>query len=576
LAITGAASPAVVLSAAIRTGIGAGSAGRLATTAMVYSLHQSRGGKTMSLRSTRRLLLAGIAAAGFVSPGAEVQAQTKVLDVVPSADLPNIDPVFASVVITRIFGMMVYEELFAWDKNLQPKPEMVQSWSNSPDQLTWRFTLRDDLRFHQGMPVTSADVIASLKRWMQKDIVGQKLAAAVTDADAVDDKTFELKLKHPVPYTLFALGSAIGQVPFIMPAKDLAALDPGKPLTTEGGSGPFRYNPSASVSGDKVVFDRNTDYVPRQEPPDGLSGGRVVKVDRVVWHNIPDAATAAAALQRGEVDLIEQPSLDLVPQLAKDPAVRLRKLTDMANQVLLRPNALQPPFSDPRARLALAYLTDQSDVLAAGFGDPQWWHQCNAYFICGGPYGSEAGTGDFQKPNIAKAKQLLADACYHGERIVFTTTHTYQWIGQMSEVVAQELKQAGVNVDLQYLDWVNVAGRLLNKDTSDKGGWNLFLTGASGPTMQSPLTNIGTAMTCDGKNWIGWPCDQTAEKLRQDFVEAAGIDAQKAAAVRLQERLAEVHPYRVLGQYDQPVAMRADLSGFLSAPVIVYWNIEKK
>jgi peptide/nickel transport system substrate-binding protein len=94
--------------------------------------------------------------------------------------------------------------------------------------------------------------------------------------------------------------------------------------------------------------------------------------------------------------------------------------------------------------------------------------------------------------------------------------------------------------------------------------------------MHSPLTHIGTAMTCDGKNWVGRPCDQTAEKLRQDFLEAAGIDAQRAAVVRLQERLAEVHPYRVLGQYDQPVAMRADLSGYLSVPVIVYWNIEKK
>jgi len=299
-------------------------------------------------------------------------------------------------------------------------------------------------------------------------------------------------------------------------------------------------------------------------------------VDRVVWHIIPDAATAAAALQNGEVDLIEQPSLDLVPQLAKDPGVRVRKLTDMANQVLLRPNSLQPPFNDPRARLALAYITNQADVMAAGFGDPQWWHNCSAYFICGGPYGSEVGTAGFRQPDIAKAKQLLAEAGYHGEKIVFVSTHTYQWIGQMSEVVGQELKQAGVNVDVQYLDWVNVTGRLLNKSAPDKGGWNLFLTGASGPTMHSPLTNIGTAMTCDEKNWIGWPCDQTAENLRQDFLDASGADAQKAAATKLQERLADVQPYRVLGQYDQPVAMRAALSGFLMSPVIVYWNIEKK
>jgi peptide/nickel transport system substrate-binding protein len=139
----------------------------------------------------------------------------------------------------------------------------------------------------------------------------------------------------------------------------------------------------------------------------------------------------------------------------------------------------------------------------------------------------------------------------------------------MSEVVAQELRAAGMNVDLQFLDWVNVTGRLLNKDTPEKGGWSLFLTGASGPTMHSPLTNIGTAMTCDGKNWIGWPCDESAEKLRAAFLKVDGLQAQKAAAVTLQERLAEVQPYRVLGQYDhQPVAMRGNLTGFLMSPVI--------
>ncbi len=247
------------------------------------------------------------------------------------------------------------------------------------------------------------------------------------------------------------------------------------------------------------------------------------------------------------------------PSLRKNPAVRVQKLIGMANQVLLRPNALQPPFNDPRARLALAYLTNQNDILAAGFGDPKWWHTCNAYFVCNGPYASDAGTAGFAKPDIATAKQLLAEAGYHGEKLVFITTHDYQWIGQMSEVVAQELKQAGVNVDLRYLAWVNVAGRLRDKGAPDQGGWNLFLTGASGPTMFSPLTNIGTAMTCDQQNWIGWPCDPTAETLRQAFLQANGLSDQKAAAAKLQQRLAQVQPYRVLGEYDQPVAMRAAL-----------------
>ena len=306
------------------------------------------------------------------------RADSKVLRVVPHADLTQLDPVFASIVITREYGLMIYEELFAWDSKLQPKPQMVESWNTSPDGLTWRFTLRDGLKFHDGQAVTTADVVASLKRWMGRDLVGAKVAAVLASIDPVDAKTFELKLKKPYANMLFALGSGIGQIPVIMRARDLDG-DPAKPVTTSIGSGPFRFNREARVSGALTVFDRNPDYVPRAEPADGLSGGRQAKVDRVEWRVIPDAATAAAALQNGEVDIWEQPALDLVPLLSQKPGVRLQRLTELSNQTMLRPNSLYPPFNNPKARLALAYIVNQGDVMAAGFGDEHFWRRCNAY-----------------------------------------------------------------------------------------------------------------------------------------------------------------------------------------------------
>jgi peptide/nickel transport system substrate-binding protein len=204
-------------------------------------------------------------------------------------------------VITREYGLMIYEELFAWDSKLQPKPQMVESWTTSPDGLTWRFTLRDGLKFHDGQAVTIADVVPSLKRWMSRDLVGAKVLAVLASIDPVDAKTFELRLKTPYPSMLFSLGSGIGQIPIIMRAKDLEG-DPTKPITTSIGSGQFRFNKEARVSGALTVFDRNPDYMPRAEPPDGLTGGRLAKVDRVEWRVIPDAATAVATLQNGEVD----------------------------------------------------------------------------------------------------------------------------------------------------------------------------------------------------------------------------------------------------------------------------------
>ena len=507
------------------------------------------------------------------------QAQTavspppsRVLRVVPSADLTQLDPGFASIVITRIYGLMVYETLFAWDSKLQPKPQMVREWSTSPDGLVWRFILRSGLKFHDGQRVTTADVIPSLQRWMLRDVVGQKLAASVTGIDAVDPDTFEIKLSKPYPAMLFSLGSGIGQVPIVMRAQDLAG-DPTKPITTAIGSGPFRFNKELRVSGALSVFDRNPDYIPRDEPADGLAGGRRVKVDRVEWRVIPDASTAVAALQTGEVDMIEQPALELLPLLRRNPNIRVQKLTDLSNQTMLRPNALYPPFNDPRARLALAYIVDQADIMAAGFGEPENWATCRSYFICGGPYGTPAGT-EAIKPNLERAKALMKEAGYNGETLVFPSTHELAWIGQMAEVVADEMKRAGINVEIAWGDWGTTSGRQSNRAAPDKGGWNLFATGASGPTMHSPLTNIGTNMACNGRNFSGWPCDEQAETLRQAFLDANDA-GRPAALAALHEYLAKVQPYIVMGQYQQPVALRGTVTGFLESPVIVYWNLDK-
>jgi len=520
----------------------------------------------------RRWLLACWLIVAAPSVALAQQAPMKVLRVAPSADLAQLDPVFASIVITRIYGLMVYETLFAWDGHLQPKPQMVSTWSTASDGLSWRFTLRPGLKFHDGQRVTTADVIPSLKRWMDRDVVGQKLGSLVTAMDAIDPDTFEIKLSKPYPEMLFSLGSGIGEVPVIMRAADLGG-DPAKPITTAIGSGPFKFNKDLTVSGALVVFDRNPDYVPRDEPADGLAGGRRVKVDRVEWHVMPDPSMAAAALQAGEVDLIEQPALELLPVLRRNKDIAIRKQTDLSNQTMLRPNSLFPPFDNPKARLALAYLVNQPDIMAAGFGDKQNWSECRSYFICGGPYGTVAGTQDLH-PDLAKAKALLAEAGYKGEKLVFPSTHEIAWIGQMAQVVADEMQQAGMNVEIAWGDWGTTATRQSNKGAPDKGGWNLFATGASGPTMHSPLTNIGTNMACNGKNFPGWPCDEEAERLRQAFLDAD--DAHRQAALEaLHRHLAEVQPYIVMGQYQQPVAMRTNISGWVESPVIVYWNLDK-
>ncbi len=500
------------------------------------------------------------------------QARERILRVVPSADLAVLDPMYSAVIITRLYSLMVYETLFSWDSKLQPQPQMVERWSVAPDQLSWTFALRPGLRFHDGSPVTPVDVAASLRRWMTRDVLGQKLATYVAGIDPVDATVFHIRLTRPAAFLPWALGSAVGQIPAIMRAADLAG-DPSRPVSTAIGSGPFRFDHASRVSGSRAVFLRNADYQPRAEPPDGLAGGRVVKVDRVEWHVMPDASTAVSALQAGEVDLVEAPLLDLLPALERNRAITVRKINQLNNQGIMRPNALLPPFNDPRARQALALLADQSDYMSAVVGDPNRWHRCGAYYICGGPYGQVQAA--LPPPNIERARALLAEAGYRGEPLTVVATKELAPIGQMSEVMIDGLRRAGVNLDVVWTDWGTMASRQNQKGPPASGGWNLQITYSSGITASNPMTNVGTNMVCDGSNWMGWPCDDETEALRQAFVDAPDEPARLAVTQRLQTRLEAVRPYIPLGEFDAPIAYRGNLRGVLDSPVITYWNIEK-
>ena len=167
---------------------------------------------------------------------------------------------------------MVYDTLFALDSKLAPKPQMVERWTTSPDGLVWDFTLREGLRFHDGAAVTSADVIASLKRWAVRDGLGQQLMGLATGIEPTAPNAFRITLRAPFGLLLQALAKPSGQPAFIMPAR-VAETPAATPITDPTGSGPFTLRREDWRAGDRVTYRRNPGYVPRAEPPDGLAGG---------------------------------------------------------------------------------------------------------------------------------------------------------------------------------------------------------------------------------------------------------------------------------------------------------------
>src|SRR6266705_642182 len=331
-----------------------------------------------------------LAIAGALSAALTLQSMTsqalaagKTIAAVMHSDLRTIDPGFTTAYITRDHGYMVFDTLLATDSSFTVTPQMAD-WKVSDDKLTYTFTLRDGLKWHDGAPVTAEDCVASLKRWGKNDGMGQKLMDFTASIEATDDKTITLKLKEPYGLVLESIGKPSSYTPFMMP-KRLAETPPGQQIKEQIGSGPFKFVTAEFQPGVKAVYEKNRDYVPRKEAPSWTAGGKVVKVDRVEWITMPDAQTAVNALQSGDIDFLEVPPWDLLPALAANKDLKTQTLNKLGFQTIGRMNFLYPPFDNVKIRRAAFMALNQKDVLDAMVGNPEYYRICGAVFICGTP-----------------------------------------------------------------------------------------------------------------------------------------------------------------------------------------------
>ena len=517
-----------------------------------------------------RKWLLGAAVAMLLSFGAEAQTTLKV---VMHSDVKIIDPIWTTAYIVRNHGYMIYDTLFAVNDKLEVKPQMVETWKVSDDKLIYTFTLRDGLKFHDGATVTSEDCIASIKRWASRDAMGQKLMASVRDLAAVDAKTFSLTLKEPYGLVLESLGKPSSLVPFIMP-KRVADTPGNTQITDTTGSGPFVFRKDLWRPGEKTVYDKNKDYVPRKEPASGLSGGKIVYVDRVEWVNITDPQTIANALLTGEIDMIEQPVIELLPLLEKDKNIEVIDFNPLGLQYSLRFNVLHKPFDNARIRQAALYALNQKDVLLSAINDPKYFKECKALFICGTPFATNKGFEDKLNSDFAKSRQILKEENYDGTPVVLlyaTDTNT----GRTTPVIKSLLEQGGFKVDMQAMDWQTVLARRTRKEPLDKGGWSGFMTAWVSADLLDPIVSSFVAGSCD-KAAIGWPCDEKLEKLRDEFARTTDPARRKELAEAVQVRVSEYPTHAHLGQYNIPVARRKNFTGNLEAPAPVFWNVKKQ
>ena len=531
----------------------------------------------MAHRMTRREFAmaasaAGLAAFGF--GGRALGGEPQTLRLIMRNDLRVLDPMWTTAYATRNHAYMVFDTLFALDSKLQPQPQMVGDYSVSADTLLYSFPLRNGLKFHDGQPVRGADCVASLKRWMARDSLGQTLATVIDETTGADDKTFTIRLKEPFPLLLAGLAKVSSLPPFIMPER-LAKTDPFQQVTEMVGSGPFKFAKEEFQPGHMVVYVKDTDYVPRSEPPSWASGGKVAKIDRVEWLYVPDTMTKVVTLANGEADWWENPPADVWPILSANSDIVLAQTDPLGATRCLRFNHLQPPFDNIRMRQAVLAVADQADFMTAVAGDPQNWTLCPSFFTCGTPMASDAGsTALTSKRDFDKAKKLIGEAGYKGEKIVLLDPVDIP-IAHAEALVANDLlKKLGLVVELTTSDWGTVVTRRASKKPIDEGGWNLFPTGWVGADTLDPTVNV--MLRANGSSaWFGWPNDDRLEALRMDWLNTSDSEARQEIAAKIQQRAFEVVPYIPTGQWSPKTAYRKNIEGVIAAPAFFMWNVEK-
>jgi peptide/nickel transport system substrate-binding protein len=521
-----------------------------------------------------RHCLAAAGLAALVACGPETESHPasgeKVLRVVPDTDLEILDPTWTTGYTTRDHGYMVYDTLFGIDEDGRVAPQMVESWEVSPDRKTWTFMLRDGLEFHDGQPVTSEDVIASIRRWAHRDTMGQRLLSFVIGLDAVSPTVFRMMLKAPYGLVLESFGKPDSYVLFILP-KRLASTPVDRQIDGVIGSGPFIFQKDEWRPGERAVYTRNPKYKPRPEPSSGTAGGKIVKVDRVEWVTIKDAQTQTNALLAGEVDILAQVPPDQYPALKNDPGVQMLSINPTGFQLFLRFNHLQPPFDNPKVRHAAMAALNQPAFLQTIFTSPELANPCFSIYPCGAPFATPAGMDFIARPDMERARTRLKQSGYGGQPVILLRQTDITIPSKASVVATHLLREAGFTVDMQSMDMNTLLSRRARKD-----GWHMFITYGAWSAGTAPVSQNQLSAACSAA-WFGWPCDAGLEELRDAFAFAATPEDRKTIAERIQVRAMEVGTHVALGEFRMMTAARKNVTGFLTGHNFnLYWNVEKQ
>ena len=525
----------------------------------------------------RRTLLAGMGAAAVASslsaPSLAQSAKSRVLKFAPNGGLLVLDPM-VTITPSNNHGYCIFDQLYSIDSQYRAKLQMAAGHTVSDDKLTWDIKLRPGLKFHDGEPVLAKDCVASIKRWWQRDAFGGTLRVYTNEVLAADDNTIRFRLNKPFGILPDALAHPLSSPLFIMPER-IANPDVTKIVTEMVGSGPLKWIASEFVPGQHSAYEKNTAYVPRDEKPDGESGGKIVYFDRVEWVNIADFATAAAALQAGEIDWWEAAQFDLIDVLRANKGVTVTT-ADPGFTVLARFNCGTFPFNNPELRRIVASAVSQTNIAQAIVGaDQTLQSECYSMYNCPLPGMEQPGRALMGGKKDYKAlAEAVKKTGYNGEKIVLWRVTDNVLTSPISPMIMDVLQKIGMNVEMQSMDLNTMISRRGSQAPVAEGGWSIFISQTGMAVTANPVVDVilrGQGL----KGFSGNYDDPRLEAMIGEWIGISDDQARIAQTNKIQERLFETMPIIPLGSIKLQTAFRSDLTGYIPGTASVPWGIRR-
>jgi peptide/nickel transport system substrate-binding protein len=484
------------------------------------------------------------------------------LRAVPHGSLKSLDAQWTTVTVTANVRHHLQEGLFTLDDGLALQPQLAESWQSSPDGLTTTVKLRDGLKFHTGQDLKAGDLVGSFDK--VKD-VATLWKLVVTEfggvISATDDRTLQIQVNEPTALVLDSLMTEQSFPPIAVP-ESAYSLPQTESAPEPIGTGPFKFE--SWSPGDRWTMVRYDDYNPSALPTSGLAGRHVAFADRVEWIEIADQAARLAALEVGEVDLLDFFSPTLADRVfsseAVDPVVVMP-----GEQMGVYLNHLKPPFDNKNVRraLQLAYPMESALKLSVG-GNDALWRLCPTYYTCGTRWENTVGTENYNTQDLEQARQLVKEAGFEGTTVRLMAAQDMPWFPQLSLVTREVLEDVGFVVDFQSMDWATLTTR-----RADPELWEAFHTG-SGTTV-TPLTK--STLTKNG--WFNRYQDESGKmaELLAEFTRAKTAADQVELIGELQAQAFEDVPYVLIGEVARLFAAGKNVQGFKPAHYFLVFDV---